>query len=150
MGNSTHFSSITIAPTNKTASFTVDPNMSGKVVTLNAAAGLTATLPASTGSGASYKFFVGTTVTSNSVIIKVANASDIMAGVAIVANDTDASVSGFETASTSDTITFNGSTTGGIKGDFVELTDVAANIWHVRVNSSATGSEATPFSATVS
>ncbi|MCA9687878.1 MAG: hypothetical protein KC457_37315, partial [Myxococcales bacterium] len=69
---------------------------------------------------------------------------------AIVANDTDNSASIFETASTSDTITFNGSTTGGIKGATVELQDVASNLWAVRVVGAATGTEATPFSATVS
>ena len=61
-----------------------------------------------------------------------------------------ASVNGWETASDTDTITFDGTTTGGILGDFVELIDVAADKWMVRVQSSSTGSESTPFSATVS
>jgi hypothetical protein len=74
----------------------------------------------------------------------------VMAGVAIVANDSDATASIFETASTSDTITFDGSTTGGILGATVELQDVATNLWSVRVVGAATGTEATPFSATVS
>ena len=73
-----------------------------------------------------------------------------MAGVAIVANDSDASASIFETAADSDTITFNGTTTGGIKGATVELQDVAADLWSVRVVGAASGTEATPFSATVS
>ena len=123
---------------------------SGRTVVLDRAAGQAVTLPAATGSGNSYKFFVATTITSNSTTIKVVDATDVMAGVAIVANDTDNSASIFETASTSDTITFNGSTTGGIKGATVELQDVASNLWAVRVVGAATGTEATPFSATVS
>ena len=122
---------------------------SGRTVLLDRAAGQALTLPAATGTGNSYKFFVLTTITSNTTTIKVADATDVMAGVAIVANDSDASASIFETASTSDTITFDGSTTGGIKGATVELQDVATNLWSVRVIGAATGSEATPFSATV-
>jgi hypothetical protein len=121
----------------------------GRTVVLNRAAGQAVTLPVATGSGNDYRFFVGTTITSNSTTIKVATASGTMAGVAIVANDTDASASIFETAADSDTITFNGTTTGGILGATVELQDVATNVWSVRVIGAATGSEATPFSATV-
>lgn len=123
---------------------------SGRTVLLDRAAGQALTLPAATGSGNSYKFFVLTTITSNTTTIKVADATDVMAGVAIVANDTDNSASIFETAADTDTITFNGGTTGGIKGAVVELQDIAANLWAVRVVGAATGTEATPFSATVS
>jgi len=119
-----------------------------KIVTVNRAAGSTLTLPAATGSGTKLHVIIGTTVTSNGVIIQVTG-DDTMTGNAIVCNDTDASVSGFETAADSDTITLNGTTTGGIKGDSVELVDIATDLWWVRVNSSATGSEATPFSAAV-
>ena len=122
----------------------------GRTVVLDRAAGIAVTLPAATGSGNSYRFFVATTITSNSTTVKVADATDIMAGVAIVANDSDASASIFETAADSDTITFNGGTTGGIKGATIELQDVAANLWSVRVVGAATDTEATPFSATVS
>jgi hypothetical protein len=122
----------------------------GRTVLLDRAAGQALTLPAAIGSGSTYKFFVKTTITSNSTTIKVADATDVMAGVAIVANDTDNSASIFETAADSDTITFNGGTTGGILGAVVELQDVAANLWAVKITGAATGTEATPFSATVS
>lgn len=122
---------------------------SGRTVVLDAASGIAVTLPAATGSGNAYKIFIATTITSNSTTIKVVG-DDTMAGVAIVANDTDNSASIFETAADSDTITFNGTTTGGIRGATVELQDVAADLWSVRVVGAATGIEATPFSATVS
>jgi hypothetical protein len=132
------------------ATLTVTPAAhAGRTVILSRAAGQAITLPAATGSGNAYRFFVGTTITSNTTTIKVADGTDVMAGVAIVANDTDATASIFETASTTDTITFNGTDTGGILGATVELQDVAENLWSVRVVGAATGSEVTPFSATV-
>lgn len=138
-----------LAPINVTASRTLTRFEANTVITVNAAAGLTLTLPAATGLGDRYTFVVGTTVTSNSVVIRVVG-NDIMTGLALSAADTDATVNGWETAADSDTITLNGSTTGGIKGDIVELIDCAADTWSVRVTSRSTGTEATPFSAAVS
>ena len=132
-----------------TASLTLDRKKhAGTTTVLNAAAGLTVTLPAASGTGDEYTIFVGTTVTSNNYVIQVANASDIMQGVVSVATD----IAGVTcpTASTSDTITMNGSTTGGLKGSFVVLVDVATNVWEVKGALVSTGVEATPFSAAVS
>ena len=138
-------------PVSITAStLTATPDDNGeRVNVLNRAAGIAVTLPASLGTGVSYKFLVGTTVTSNSTTIKVANSTDVMTGLALSAADGGASVNGWETASDTDTITFDGSTTGGIKGDMVVLTSVASGLWYVSIVSSSTGTEATPFSATV-
>lgn len=138
------------APKNFTASATLTPSDAETTLTVNAAAGLTLTLPASAGTGYMYRVVIGTTVTSNTVVIQVANASDVMTGLAVSAADGGNTVNGWETASTSDTITLDGSTTGGIKGDYIELIDCAANLWSVRVFSSSTGTEATCFSAAVS
>jgi hypothetical protein len=114
------------------------------------ASGATVTLPAASGTGNVYKFFVKTTVTSNSYKIQVANANDTMAGLAIVSNDESATADIFATTATSDTITLNGTTTGGILGGQVEIQDVASNVFSVVTKGAATGSEATPFSAAVS
>lgn len=118
-----------------------------KVVTLNRAAGITATLPAATGGGGRYRFVVGTTFTGNGIIQVVTD--DTMKGRAIVAQDGGDTVVAFETAVDSDTITFNGTTTGGLIGAEVELIDIAADTWFVKVYTAATGTEATPFSAAV-
>lgn len=115
-----------------------------KIITLNRAAGIAVTLPAATGIGSRYVFFIGTTVTSNTTTITRAG-SDTMFGTAILAADGGDTVVGFEAAGSS-VITMNGSTTGGVKGSVIELTDVASATWHVRVRGSATGTEATPFS----
>lgn len=125
-------------------------NNAGRTMLLDVASGATVTLPAATGTGNTYKFFVATTVTSNSYVVQVANATDTMAGMAIVANDGGNTASIFETAADSDTITMNGSTTGGILGAQIEVQDVASGVFSVVVRSAATGTEATPFSAAVS
>lgn len=144
------------AVVNATAStLTVKPELhEGKIITLNRAAGIAVTLPAATGDGACYTFMVGTTITSNSTTIKVANASDVYVGFVTQAADGGSGVVIYETAATDDTITLNGSTTGGLKGDRYELVDMKLDgtnaVWVLRGVQSATGTEATPLSATVS
>lgn len=120
---------------------------SDRTVTLNRAGGIAVTLPAATGSGTRLRFIVGTTFTSSATIKVVGD--DIMTGFALFAADSGDTAVMFETASDTDTITFNGTSTGGYKGTIVELEDIAADTWYVSVRGSATGSEATPFSATV-
>ena len=122
----------------------------GRTVTLNRAAGIDVTLPAATGTGNVYRFVVGTTFTANGTIKVVGD--DTMVGVAIFENDSDATVSAFQASGTDDTITFYtaaSNTTGGVKGAIVTLIDIAADLWQVTYISSAGGTEATPFSATV-
>jgi hypothetical protein len=122
----------------------------GRMVNLSRAAGQAVTLPAASGSGGKYQLIIGTTITSNSTTIKAANSSDSFQGFSIIVSDDTAAVKGFAAvAGTDDTITFNGTTTGGFVGDVVEIVDFAANRWQVRVLGKATGTEATPFSATV-
>lgn len=120
----------------------------GKVITVNKADGTAITLPAATGSGTKLQFIIGTTITSVGTTIKVTG-DDTMTGTAWVAQDAADTVVAFEAGATADTITLNGTTTGGLKGDSVELIDIAADLWWVRVMAAATGTEATPFSATV-
>jgi hypothetical protein len=114
------------------------------------ASGAVATLPTSSGSGAVFRFIVQTTVTTNSAKIQVANATDVMIGQIVMAQDSADTAVVFEAASTSDTITLNGSTAGGIRGDWLELIDHKAGFWQVRGLLSGTGTEASPFSAAVS
>lgn len=136
-------------PITKTASFTLDREVHGETcVNLSAAAGMTVTLPASEGKGTEFELFVATTVTSNSYVIQVANATDIMQGV--IHLTTDISGTSLPTAGTTDTITMNGSTTGGVKGTWLKLKDVSAGIWKLEGGVVCTGTEATPFSAAVS
>lgn len=134
--------------TTLTASITLDKNAhAGRVIALSAAAGLTVTLPAATGSGMSFEIVVATTVTSNSYIVQVASASDTINGVLGLA--TDIAGTNIPTAATTDTITMNGSTTGGVKGSRIVLTDLASGAWALSGALVTTGTETTPFSAAV-
>jgi len=120
----------------------------GKTIRMNNAAGVAITLPAATGTGNRYYFVTTVSVTSNTSTIKVANATDIMGGIATVGSSGGTSLS-TGTTTTSDTITFNGTTQGGLIGTYVEVRDVASGIFSVSVHSVGSGVAITPFSATV-
>ena len=119
----------------------------GMPIVLNRAAGCVATLPAATGSGNTYNFIGAIDATGDQKV--QVTGDDTMAGVAYLGNDS-AGASCFYTAAASDTITLDGSTTGGKKGWRVTCTDIAADTWSVMVMSEASGTEATPFSSAVS
>ena len=123
----------------------------GKTMKLDTAAGSTATLPESTGSGAVYRFLVSVLATSNSHVIKVANATDVMRGMIFSVDDTSDNAVGFIAGATADTITLNRTTTGSVSlGEIIEIEDYAAGFFRVLGFITNTGSAATPFSATVS
>ena len=107
-------------------------------------------LPAATGTGDKYTIHLGATQTGAGTI-KVASASDVMNGTAVLFQDAADTVVGFNTAADSDTIDLlgTGNSTGGMIGAIYEFWDVASGKWAVRIVSDAGGTEATPFSATV-
>lgn len=114
-------------------------------VVLNRAAGQAVTLPAATGTGAQYNLYIGTTITSNTTTIQTATtgSGDVMQGLAV---GVASALVGFATASTTNTITFNGTTQGGLAGTVIFLQDIAAGIWNVEIKSVGSGTGATPFS----
>jgi hypothetical protein len=141
-----------------TANTTLDAGKDDQTILLNALAGLTATLPAATGSGIRYRFLVSVLATSNSYIIQVASATDFFIGMIYGERvDSGNATLGFAAANSgtvatnSDTITLNRTTTGSVSvGEWVEVQDVATATWFVRGLLSATGAAfATPFSAAV-
>ena len=142
--------SVNAGVVSSTAAFTAGPEISGKHVVLNLAGGFTVTLPASSGGGARYRFMVGT-VSTTGYLVKVANATDIMQGTIFTLSDGAAAVLGYTAGATADTITLNGTTMGGVSiGDWVEVIDIAAGVWAASGLTTSSGTEATPFSATVS
>lgn len=128
-----------------TATATLTDYEAGGVVVVNRAAGCTITLPDATGSGRQYLI---TTIVDQTgdLVIQAPDANNVMQGIAM----TDMTGVIFATADTTDTITLNGTTSGGLKGARVQLIDVAADTWNVLVLSEASGTEVTPFSAAVS
>ena len=113
-------------------------------------AALAVTLPAATGSGAKYKFIVSVVNTSGYTI--QVTTTDIMQG-NIATNSTGDDpdlLSVWPAASDSDTIILDGTTTGGVSiGDFIECVDILDATWAVYGVATASGAEATPFSAAV-
>lgn len=134
-----------ISSTAATLSLVAEKHGNGVILSANKADGFTYTLPAATGSGEFFKIRVGTSITSSAGVI-AALTTDIIEGVLSVTTDTTGVT--VPTSATSDKISMNGGTTGGIAGSYVELTDVAAGKWLVGGFLISTGAEATPFSAT--
>lgn len=133
------------AVTASTLTITSD-DYNGEIIPISRAAGTAITLPAATGSQARFYILISTTISSNSTTVKVANSTDVMNGIASVGGGTGVV---YSTLPASDTITLNGSTTGGVAGSFIEVTDIAAGIWIVNAFLIGSGTPATPFSATV-
>lgn len=126
----------------------------GHPVVFTSLTGCAVTLPPATGSGTRFNLFIGASLTSGSFAVAVANASDYMRGGGYTFVTTTASTFGTANTGTlsteSDTVTFNRTTTGlGTIGDFIELTDIAANVWAVEADYASSGTAATPFSAAV-
>lgn len=141
--------SIIPAGATRTLSPTVD---AFKTVRLDTLTGSVVTLPPALGSLRRFDFFVSVLATSNSHIVKVANAVDVMRGIILGHRvDVGNAVLGFSAGATDDTITLNRTTTGSVSlGEWLILEDIAAGVWKVRGGLSATGAAfATPFSATV-
>ena len=98
--------------------------------------------------GSTFEIFASVTKTGN-LVVQVANANDVMVGSAIFIDDTSDNTVGFETVAASDTITLNGSTTGGVTFAKILCTAISSTQWKVDVVSGCTGTPATPFSAAV-
>jgi len=139
----------------------------GRIVHNDAAGAVTYTLPAVnatadsgiSGPGPSLDNLsnVGATFTiinsitkTGDLIVQVANSTDVMSGGAFYIDDTSDNVVGFETVAASDTITLNGSTTGGVTYAKIVCTVLGTGLWSVSVHTGCTGSPATCFSAAVS
>lgn len=120
---------------------------SNLVTVLDSTTGRIVTLPASTGAGDVYTVYVKTTVSSGSHVVQVANSTDVMNGG--VAMSTDIGGTNMLASATSDTVTMNGSTTGGLAGSWLRFTDVVAGFWMAEGFLVTTGTEATPWSAAV-
>ena len=112
-------------------------------------AAVTLTLPAATGSGNEYRFIISVVNTSNYVI--QVTGDDTIDGSVILHQDGANTVVSFNTVAASDTITLNCTTKGGVSiGDELTLIDSLANQYTVKGVLTASGTEATPFSAAVS
>ena len=115
----------------------------GRIVHNDAAGAVTYTLPATNANsdsavagpgadfnnlnnvGATIEIFSSITKTGD-LVVQVANATDVMIGSALFIDDSSDNMVGFETLAASDTITLNGSTTGGVTFAKIECTVIAS------------------------
>lgn len=136
------------------ATQTINPTAhANKRLILNVAAtAVTLTLPAATGTGNIYKFYVQLLNTSTYVIQAGASADEFVGIVVGGDADTAPAVSLHYDAAIGDnfdTYTF-GDVTRGIAGSWVEFHDIATNVWSVKgANIQSGGAEATPFTSAV-
>lgn len=126
----------------------------GKVIAFGKTDGTEVTLPAATGTGNVYTFVIAVAATSSANMIKVANVTDVMNGSLNIQADDDAdgTLKCWMAEVDDDTMSFAGAaTTGGIVGGRITCIDYATGFWSCTAFTiSSGGSEATPFSATVS
>jgi hypothetical protein len=113
----------------------------------HSAAESTATLPAAAGTGAVFRFIVSAVNTNNHII--TITGDDTMKGSVNILDNDAAAQGAFAATTTDNTITLNGTTTGGQIGDWIELVDIAADVWAVRGDLvvPAGSNPADPFSA---
>lgn len=121
----------------------------GRVIVLNNTAPIAITLPQATGTGNRYRFQLQVAATGTASTISVGNGTDVMQGIMFLLTTSSDNVIGFTTSATSDRISFNGTTQGGVAGAVYEVVDVKTGFFSVRGESPATGTYATPFSASV-
>jgi hypothetical protein len=118
----------------------------GRIIQLQSTAALAVTLPAATGSGACYTFQVITLISGGNVTLDAKTNSAAFYGLINQIKDGSA-LATYSTTATSNLLTLNGGTTGGLAGDFIEMVDVATNVFNVYGITKATGTVATPISA---
>ena len=128
------------------ATVTLTQAQSGSLILLDRAAGIVFTLPAPV-AGTTFRFAVLTSVTSNNYKI-ITNAGTVFLLGYLMSIDTDSAnaVVGFTAdGSTIVACTMNGTTTGGLKGTYIELTCLSSTIWQVTGTDLGNGTVATPF-----
>jgi len=106
----------------------------------------TFTLPASAGTGEKFTIINNLIQTIGTIVVAAAG-TDVMNGSAIVVGTTEEAAIAFVTSATSDKITTDLTTTGGLGGDTIECWDSSAGVWTVMARLTGAGALATPFSA---
>lgn len=119
-------------------------------ITLINDADVTVTLPDATGTGNIYKLVIVTTAWTGGTIEAASADDSFLGGINGVDDDSDAAYA-WKAETNDDTVTGNGTATGGKVGDWYQFTDVATGLFLVEgFITQSGGSEATPFSAAVS
>ncbi len=137
-----------VATTAGATSLTVAATTHGnRVILLSNSTPIAITMPAATGSGIKYTFVFDVAATATASTISRATSGEKFHGVAMILA-TATFMSGFLATSTDNTMTFNGTSKGGVIGDMVEFVDIKTGIFEVQYRSGAGVAPLTPFSNT--
>lgn len=118
------------------------------LINTNSTVANTFTLPAATGSGAKFTL-INNIAQTQGTVVWAANGTDVLKGICKAFDSTAAAdAMCFITTATSDKVSLNRTTTGGLGYDMIEAWDSSANTWSVRVEINGSGSMGTPFSET--
>ena len=149
-----------------TASVTLDPtNYAGRIISVGGtlASNIVITLPAintsanpttsgpgqdpstANNQGVVYTIWVPTTIATSSLKIGTNGTDKFIGTIFGVDTDTSNALVAYTAASSNDFINFNGGTTGGVAGTWVEIFAIAANKYMVNGIALGTGTVATPF-----
>lgn len=124
----------------------------GAIIKWDTLTGSVVTLPPALGTGFRCRLVVTVLATSNSHKVQVANSTDIFNGIVHCLDSDLATVNmfGFAANGTNhDTITLDRTNTGSVtKGEYIDVEDIAAGVWHV-VGTLSGAAPATPFSSAV-
>lgn len=118
-----------------------------RAVTISSATPIAITLPTSSGSGTKYRLVVMVAATATQHTIKIGTTGEVFQGV-VFNKSTTTTTTGYAATATDNTLTLNGTTTGGVVGDEYELTDIKTGFWQLRGLTAASGAAATPLSHT--
>ena len=95
--------------------------------------------------GVIYTIWVPTTIATSSLKIGTDGTDKFVGTIMSVDTDSSGAMVGFTAGATNDYINFNGGTTGGVAGTWVQIVAVAANKYMVTGVALGTGTVATPF-----
>lgn len=95
--------------------------------------------------GVVYTIWVPTTISTSSLKIGTDGTDKFVGSVLSIDTDTSGAAVGFTAGASDDFINFNGTTTGGVAGTFVQIVAVAANKYMVTGTVNGSGTVATPF-----
>ena len=95
--------------------------------------------------GVVYTIWVPTTISTSSLKIGTDGTDKFVGSVLSIDTDTSGAAVGFTAGATNDYINFNGTTTGGVAGTWVQIAAVAANKYMVTGTVNGSGTVATPF-----
>lgn len=127
------------------ATRTLLPKEAGAICCFDSASGVVYTLPPPV-AGMTFSFATTTTITSNAAKIITDAATTFLLGAVSLVNDAATTAESFlANGTTIRAVSSNGTTTGGVAGDFYTVTALSSTVWFIEGQLINSGTAATPF-----